>query len=155
MQVIVTKKNRKPAGGYESDSGGSEDQTPPDGMLDRIIKLVPAEVIAGYTALLAITSSISKEVDASIRFAIPAAIAAFTILIPLIFRRLSKQQGREVPWPQYVFSVLAFWVWAVSIRDPFVAFGCEIPTWIPAFGCVLLPLFGSYLIDFTDSPPEP
>lgn len=168
MNVIVTNANRpkrKPtngAGGNEAGIPGKPTQTalaadatdaaPVDGTLDRLLKLVPAEVIAGYTALLSITASVDND---SVKFAIPSALAACTVLIFLILRRAGKQQSPPVKPVklQYVFSVLAFWVWALAIRDPLDKFGYATPSWLPAFGCVLVPLFGAYLIDATDDAP--
>ena len=112
-----------------------------DGFFDRVLKLVPAEVIAGYTALLAIANNITT---ASLKLALPIALLACTLLTVLALRSSGKE--RKPPPLQYVFSVLGFWAWAMAIRDPLVPFGLATPVWIPAFACVLVPCFGSYLI---------
>ena len=117
-----------------------------DGLFDRVLKLVPAEVIAGYTALLAIADGISTS---SLKAALPVALLACTLLTVLALRNAGKE--RTPPPLQYVFSLLGFWAWAMAIRDPLVPFGHTTPVWIPAFACVLIPLFGSYLIDVVEN----
>ena len=120
--------------------------TTPDDTLTRIVKLVPGEVIAGYTALLAVTASVQ---DSSVKWATPIAMVACTVVVWLSLRRAGRTHEPPVePQPaQYLFSTLAFWAWAMAIRDPLVGFGYFVPNWIPAFGCVLVPIFGAYVID--------
>jgi hypothetical protein len=67
----------------------------------------------------------------------------------LALRNASKD--RDAPPLQYIFSLLAFWAWAFAIRDPLVPFHHATPPWIPAFACVLVPLFGSYFIDVVEN----
>jgi hypothetical protein len=180
MNVILTRKNleraRRPHGtngnghapaasGRESGVIGApgalpapaasrpaaEAGTTPDDTLTRIIKLVPGEVIAGYTALLAVTASVQ---DSSVKWATPIALVACTLVVGLSLRRAGRSHEPPVePQPaQYLFSILAFWSWALAIRDPLIGFGYYTPTWIPAFGCVLVPIFGAYVID-GEAPP--
>ena len=139
MDVIKTKTNAP------STTSAVEVQ-PVDGQYDRILKLVPAEVIAGYTALIAIIGTISTS---SLEVALPVALVACTALTVLALRNASKD--RDAPPLQYIFSLLAFWAWAFAIRDPLVPFHHATPPWIPAFACVLIPLFGSYFIDVVEN----
>lgn len=142
MDVIKTRTN----GPTVTAAAGDNSNRNTDGLFDRVLKLVPAEVIAGYTALLTIVDTISTS---SLKFALPVAVAACTALTLLALRNAGK--SREPPRLQYVFSLLAFWTWAFAIRDPLVPFDRVTPSWIPAFGCVLVPLFGAYLIDVADN----
>ena len=139
MDVIKTRTNAP------TTTSASEVQ-PVDGQYDRILKLVPAEVIAGYTALIAIIGTISTS---SLEVALPVALVACTALTLLALRNASKD--RDAPPLQYIFSLLAFLAWAFAIRDPLVPFGHATPSWIPAFACVLIPLFGSYFIDAVEN----
>jgi hypothetical protein len=117
----------------------------PDGTLDRLLKLVPGDVIAGYTALLAIGASVDKDV---VRYATPVALLACTILVIIGIRNAGASHSPPVaPHPaQYIIAVLAFWAWGITIRDPLAGWNCAIPTWIPAFATVLIPTFGALLL---------
>lgn len=147
MDVINTRSNlpkTTSAIGDKAVASGTDD------LFDRVLKLVPAQVVAGYTALIAIIDTISTD---SLKVAQPVALVACTILTVLALRDAGKT--REPPHLQYLFSLLAFWAWAFAIRDPLVPFGFATPSWIPAFACVLVPLFGSYLIDVVDNQRSP
>jgi hypothetical protein len=168
MDVIVTKRNLRdrPVAAREGNGHGAPEarapapprpaparQDAPDAPLDRLLKLVPAEVVAGYTALLALATSID---DASAKYANVFAMCACSALLILAISRAGKMHDPPLAPPllQYVFSLLAFWAWACSIRDPLQAFGYMLPPWIPAFACVLVPTFGVLVIDMLDGPRE-
>ena len=165
MEVIRTRKNSPASpvvsGGNEAGIPGVPGVTPPasqektasdapDGTFDRLLKLVPSEVVAGYTALLAIAAAATGD---AVEYAIPVGIVACSILLVLALRRAGQQMKppQAPPTLQYVFSMAAFWTWAFAIEDPLEPFGYHVPQWITAFGCVLVPLFGSFVIDIADN----
>jgi hypothetical protein len=118
----------------------------PDDLTTRVLKLVPGEVAAGYTALLAIVSAAGN--DSTIKYAALTAIAACSILIVMLIRQAADTHVPRVkahPF-QFIASLLAFWAWAFSIRNPLEGFGRELPPWISGFAIVLVPLFGALIL---------
>jgi multidrug transporter EmrE-like cation transporter len=120
-------------------------------VIDRALKLIPGEVTAGYTALLAFAETAS---DATAKWAQLVAIAICTALIVILIRRDARARVPPVTPHvlQYVISILAFWAWTFVIRNPLAGFGVAVPTWIPGFAIVLIPIFGSLL--FGEEPPR-
>ncbi|MFT3696965.1 MAG: hypothetical protein QM831_27735 [Kofleriaceae bacterium] len=119
----------------------------PDRAIDRVIKLVPAHVIAGYVLVLAIGDAISPG---WVGYALPIAMVAGCILAATGLRAASEEQG-DVPALQYYFSCATFLAWAFAIRDPLPRFGFTTPAGIPALACVAIPVFGSYFIDVVEN----
>jgi hypothetical protein len=117
-----------------------------DDLLSRVVKLVPGEVAAGYTALLAVVSSASH--DSTVKYAAPTAILLCGVLLVMLIRRAGQTHQPPVkPHPmQYVVSVAAFLAWAFSIRNPLDGFDRELPSWICGFAIVLIPIFGGLLL---------
>lgn len=129
MHVIKTRTNSV------ATTSPTETLAPPDGWLARTRKLVPAEVIAGYAVVAAF----------DVRFTLPIAIMGGSLAIVIILRRGSLD--RDPPPLQYIFSLAAFWAWALAIRDPL---GVTPPA-IAALACIVLPVLGSYLIDVVEN----
>src|SRR5215467_8549935 len=96
--------------------------TKSDDLLSRVVKLVPGEVAAGYTALLAIVSSAGQ--GGTVKYAAPTAILLCSVLLVMLIRRAGQNHQPPVkPHPiQYVVSVAAFLAWAFSIRNPLEGF---------------------------------
>lgn len=186
MNVILTRSNLAAArakaprggrGGVQSGGGGNEStvddegreappaDTSPDPYVQRVYKLIPAEVTAGYIALLAGVgvlggapaadepvaaggTGVATRVDETIKWAPLAAIVIGTLWTVLALRAAGARHRPPVKplKRQYVITVLAFWAWAASVSDPAVAFGWNIPAWILFFGIVLIPAVGAYLM---------
>jgi hypothetical protein len=125
----------------------AEASAKPDDLLSRVVKLVPGEVAAGYTALLAIVSSAGHDV--TVKYAAPTAILLCSVLLVMLIRRAGQTHEPPVnPHPvQYVVSVAAFLAWAFSIRNPLEGFDRELPSWICGFAIVLIPIFGGLLLE--------
>lgn len=149
MEVIVTKANAaKP--GFQPESTSTVPKV--DDLVSRVVKLIPGEVAAGYTALLVVTASAAD--DPTVKWAAPIGIALCVVLIVMLIRRAGEvHQPPITPHPtQYIISVLAFVAWAFSIRNPLDGFHREVPVWITGFAIVLLPIFGGLFL--RDRPPR-
>jgi hypothetical protein len=136
MEVIKTRSN-----GARTDASPITDA---DRLYERIRKLIPAEVIAGYVAIAAIISAVSPN-SFAIFFALVGGVAATIVSL------LRAGTHREPPILQYAFSSLTFLAWAFTIRDPLQVFGITTPDVIPAACCVIVPVFGAYFIDVVEN----
>lgn len=106
----TTKANVSTRGGLASGSNnGSENEE--DGYGDRLLKLIPAEVIALYMAM---DSVVTDNGDNSIVLSLATlAIGMFATWFYLkIFQKVDNA-------PQIIVSVLAFAVWAINIGHGF------------------------------------
>lgn len=142
MNVIKTRTNT-PAITAETRGFAGE----PDRAWERINKLVPAQVIAGYVLVVAIGDAVAPQ---WVSYALPVAMVVGCVVATFGLRSASEEQG-DVPALQYYFSCATFIAWAFAIRDPLAAFGMTTPTGIPALACVAIPVFGSYFIDVVEN----
>ena len=156
MDVIVTKDNldqaaAKPAkdGDFHPETTTKPAASPVDTDVARVLKMVPGEVAALYTAMLAlVASSASGSGDSTTKYAAPIAIVLCCIMIVMWIRRSGERHTPPVtPHPtQYIVTVLAFLAWAFSIRNPLEGFGREVPSWISGFSIIVLPIFGGLFL---------
>ena len=184
MKVILTRKNLaaararaaktpprdRPTGGQESTLTEAPLPPPegaPDSYVQRVYKLIPAEVTAGYIALLSgvgligdhaatpatpTAASAVAHADDTTRWAPLVAIIVGTLWAILALRADGASQ-RPAVTPlrrQYALTVLAFWAWGASISDPLRAFDAAIPSWILFFAIVLIPSLGAYWLAEAD-----
>jgi hypothetical protein len=169
----------KPRGGNELTSDDDDDLSKPpeeakdrpeeptkgysevDSYGQRVYKLIPAEVTAGYIALLSGVGLLTgndteaaKRVmaDDTTKWAPALAILAGTLWVLLALR----SEGAKLDPPvkpmgrQYLITSLGFWAWAASISDPFAAVDRAIPAWILFFAIVLIPSLGAYWLNSKD-----
>lgn len=109
--------------------------TQPDPYQDRLLKLIPAEVVSVYLAVSVLlpgpTTSMQDDAHAGLR------IGAFVILLVANF--FIKRKGGVTDSTQLIITSLAFIIWVISLGGP-VKFhiGTEESTLV---GAVLTPLF--------------
>ncbi len=129
-RMIVTRRGMESQAAKRTlAEGASESQV--DDYSTRLLKYIPAEVIAVYVFVEGIIKSSSDA--SSIQTLLWIAFAAIFVLTPLYLWRVQKVQK----WVQVVVSTIAFAVWVFSIGGPFVLLA-----WYKAiYGAVLLPLF--------------
>ena len=117
-------------GGLERDErggfGGSDDSAEQDGYTDRLMKLIPAEVVAFFLAMdAAIIAHNDTEAPVVLGIWLVGCIATW---FHLTF--VAKVDN----WPQIAVSVGAFAVWALNIGH-----GFQVHNWIePGYAVLLL-----------------
>jgi hypothetical protein len=88
-----------------------------DGFFDRIIKYIPADIVAGWVAL----NGFSKDQSQTVLWGI------FVVVAGLAFFWTKKQTdapGKPVAMTQCIIAVVSFAVWAFALPSgPFIALG--------------------------------
>ena len=106
-------------------------ETQADDYSTRLLKYIPAEVVAVYVFVEGLIKQSSDT--SSIQTLLWIVFVATFILTPLYLWRVQKVQK----WVQLVVSTIAFAVWVFSLGGPFAMLA-----WYKAiYGAVLLPLF--------------
>jgi hypothetical protein len=112
---------------------GEDIATPParpDDYTDRLLKLVPAEVVALWVTVSGIIASASK-VPAWLPWIV---FALMLVLTPFYLRRVAKVTKLR----QVALSTIAFVVWIFSLGV--VPFG-DLSWYMPLYGAILLPIY--------------
>ncbi len=133
------KKPRDTLGG----PAPSASTTPPDREtdLDRILKLIPTEILAFYTAAVPISSQVPWK------FFPFALFVVGLVLVPVVLLLDSRNTNQQAPWGQYVVRTLAFAAWAMAISWPFSAWsnGDDF-NWLRSLAVIVVPLIGALVL---------
>lgn len=114
--------------------------------LDRILKLIPTELLALYIAAVPVITEIPWRYAA---FALLVAGTACTPVLLYVDGRSTRQAAR---WPQYIVRTLAFVAWANAILWPFSPWISERElAWMRSLAVLLVPLVGGFVL--RDRPP--
>jgi len=114
--------------------------------LDRILKLIPTELLALYTAVLPVTAEVAWP-----HFLL-ALLLAGTAFVPLILYLDGRSTHQAARWPQYVVRTAVFVAWASATSWPFAPWISERDLgWARALLVLLVPLAGAYVL--RDRPP--
>jgi len=114
--------------------------------LDRILKLIPSELLAFYAAAVPITAEVSWRYFPFVLFI--AGIA----LTPLILYLDGRSTHQGASWPQYIVRVLCFVAWANAVSWPFAPWTPERDlNWVRSLGVLVVPLVGAFVL--RDKPP--
>jgi hypothetical protein len=109
--------------------------------LDRILKLIPTELLAFYTAAVPVTAAVSWRYFPFVLFLVGAA------LVPLILYLDGRSTHQAARWPQYVVRTLAFVAWANAISWPFAPWASEHDvSWVRSLAILLVPLVGALVL---------
>lgn len=109
--------------------------------LDRILKLIPTEVIALYAALLPVVPDVPSRFFPLIMY------LAGLALVPIILILDGRATGERARWPQYVVRTLAFAVWAMAVAWPFSPWlSPGQGRWLIALAVPLVPFLGGLLL---------
>jgi hypothetical protein len=111
-----------------------------DSTLERLIKLIPADVAAVYVPALGLGSLTSWP---QTQYALVVSIVG-TLLVPLLLYLDARAAHERVPLVQYVVRTLCFVVWALLIGKPLGA--DAIPVIVPALTALVLPILGERLL---------
>jgi len=102
-----------------------------DEYLDRLLKYIPAEIVALYVFVLGIMQKLSGTGEAKvIQWIVFAVFCAFTWIYLCRIVKVTKVQ-------QLIISVVAFVVWVFALGGPFALYSC----YNPVYGEILLPVF--------------
>ena len=91
-----------------------------DGFWDRVIKNIPGDVVAGWTAILGLFS-VSPGATGDLRTTNILWImwAALTVVTFFWTYRQTKAPGLQPAWTQIFISTFAFIIWALALGVPF------------------------------------
>jgi len=123
---IITEKDVQATGIRTTEAAGP---TEPDGYLDRLLKYIPAEMVALWISLYGIASSASADIPFDI--IIWLIFLGILVITPLYLYRLQKVNDSF----QLTLSTIAFAVWVFALGGPFALFD-----WYNiVYGALLLP----------------
>lgn len=106
----------------------------PDDYRDRLIKYIPADVVAIYVSLLALIKTANPEKTPIVT--IEWAIFGIILVVSIPWQRRIVKIDK---WQQVAIGSVAFVVWAISLGDPFAT---TWRTWYqPLYGSIILMLF--------------
>jgi hypothetical protein len=106
-----------------------------DPYVQRVIKLVPAEVVTFFVGINGIIQAAKGANSAWLGF---AAFIAGVIFTPLYTRKIASDGGGNVSSKQLILTTVAFVVWAFAVSAPLTAFGYSDTA---LYGALALPTF--------------
>jgi hypothetical protein len=111
----------KGAEGPESLEGAAIGVQQIDGFWDRVIKNIPGDVVAGWTAILGLFGASPGAVvrESSTSNILWIMWAALTIVTFFWTYRQTKAPALQPAWTQIFISTFAFVVWALALGVPF------------------------------------
>ena len=110
---------------------GAPNDVKPDDYAARLIKHIPAEVVAVYVFVEGVIRQASGPSPSSTLLWITFGV--LTVLTPLYLWRVQK----VTKWVQLLICTLSFALWVFSLGGPFSTLGW----YLPIYGAVALPLF--------------
>ena len=111
-----------------------------DTYLDRLIKYIPAEIIAAYVFISGILSTSSSDIIVNwISFGVLLVLTPLYIwrLIALEDKKANNPQSRKPAWAQMIIAFFAFAIWVYAIGGPFAS----LPWYNRMYGSVLVALY--------------
>lgn len=114
-------------------SGNGTQISPADEYSDRLIKLIPSEVISVYLFVSGILSSNNQIPQATFKW-LQWGIFIFLLLMTPVYLWQAQRVNRM---QQLLISTLSFIVWVFTLGGPFTQFGW----YLPVYGAILLPLY--------------
>lgn len=115
-------------------------RVPPETKLDRLLKMIPTEVIAAYPAALALAAVFSWPY-----YEIIVAVLGI-VAVTLVLRRDGVVTHLQPTLRQYVVRCLAFVTWTLIVGNPLAVFSvsAEQAHVFGAVGAVFIPLIGYF-----------
>jgi len=131
-----------PAGADPPDTGPRSSGVPPirETDLDRILKLIPSELLLLYTAVAPTIADVTWR-----HFGL-FLLGAGSALAPLILYLDGRSTGQPAPWPQYIVRTLTFIACALAIAWPFAGGAAPELQWLRSFAVLAIPLVGALLL---------
>lgn len=113
-----------------------EKGTQVDGYFDRVLKYIPADIVAGWVAVTNVIKSQAKDDPAS--GTILWAAFAFGLIVTGIWTARQTKTPSLPPWRlQIIMSIAAFAVWVFALGGPFAT----LPFYREYYGSLLLIAF--------------
>jgi hypothetical protein len=109
-----------PAGGKKAPGAGARDDF--NSYLDRLVKMVPAEVVSLYL----VGVGFIPKTDALV-LAGWAALCLIGLLALRTYGTAERRTGKSPQWGAIAISSIAFIVWVYTLGGPFETFGVHIP----------------------------
>ncbi|MFO7661707.1 MAG: hypothetical protein R6X18_03850 [Chloroflexota bacterium] len=121
---IVTAETLETAKGLETLESAEFQTQRLDGYWDRVIKNIPGDVVAGWTAILGLFA-VSPGVmpDNNTTNLLWIMWASLTVITFLWTFRQTRAPGLQPAWTQIFISTFAFVVWALALGVPFNSLG--------------------------------
>jgi hypothetical protein len=121
---IITADTLEAAKGLETLESTEFQTQRLDGYWDRVIKNIPGDVVAGWTAILGLFA-VSPGVmpDTNTTNLLWLMWAALTVITFLWTFRQTRAPGLQPAWTQIFISTFAFVVWALALGVPFNSLG--------------------------------
>jgi hypothetical protein len=118
------------------------DTTPRDGYIDRLLKYVPAEIVALY---LGVTNVIPSPLKAH-RTAVWVVSVISALCVPVYMFLSTRKPNQPTLWSQIMISTIAFPLWVFAIGGPFALHPWyDDYRWVAAVAiCFATFLFGLY-----------
>lgn len=117
--------------------------------LDRILKLIPTEILAFYTAAVPVVPQVPWRLFPFVLFLVGL------LLVPLVLFLDGRNTSQPARWPQYVMRMLAFAAWAVAVSWPFSPWSSsDNLSWLRSLAVLIVPLVGGLVLR-GDAPTSP
>jgi hypothetical protein len=109
--------------------------------LDRIIKLIPSELVLFYAAAAPTISDVPWRYFGVVLFVVG------TVLTPLILFFDGRSTTQRARWPQYVVRTLTFAACAMAIAWPFDAWlAHDEMRWVRSLAVLVIPFTGAFAL---------
>jgi hypothetical protein len=108
--------------------------------LDRILKLIPSELLLLYTAVA------PASADVPWRYFGVFLVAAGAVLAPVILYLDGRSTGQPARWQQYVVRTLTFIACALAIAWPFASWIERELWWLRSLSVLAVPFAGALLL---------
>lgn len=122
-RIITTEalETIKGAEGLETLEGAAVGVQQIDGFWDRVIKNIPGDIVAGWTAILGLfgVSPGAISSDSNTTNILWIMWAALTIVTFFWTYRQTKMPSLQPAWTQIFISTFAFVIWALALGVPF------------------------------------
>lgn len=108
----------------------------PDEYLARLLKLIPADVVAAFVFIDGIIRSTGSQVSVNVYWGIFGVLTVVTYFYVLRTTRVGELKGRR---SQAFISALSFVVWVLAIGGPFSY--SHVEWYTPIYGTIALPIY--------------
>lgn len=127
---VVSQSDLKIVRSLDQPVGSST--TKADGYLERLLKYIPAEIVAVFILVQGLVEQMDHDSD-PFKPILWGVFLVFAILTPLYLWRIQK----VTKITQLVISLVAFVVWVFALGGPFTT----LEWYVPIYGEILLPIF--------------
>ncbi len=99
------------------DAGGAQVQ---DGYWDKVVKNIPADIVAGWTAILGLFAGAAGTMpDVETTTTLWVLLAVFVAATFFWTYRQTSVPNAKPAWTQIIVSTVAFAIWAIALGVPF------------------------------------